>query len=148
MKKILFCVLFTAACVSGFAQNDSAKRANDGEDYYKIFTRVEKEAQFPGGAEGWKKYLDANLNADLGNKYIPLKKSEKMAQQMVKVQFLVDKEGKLSDVKAVDSKGVHPKLAQEAVRVIKAGPDWIPAEQNGRKVVYQAIQYITFQVGW
>ena len=33
------------------------------EDYDKVFTKVEKEAKFPGGPDGWKRYLERNLNS-------------------------------------------------------------------------------------
>lgn len=124
-----------------------ALQAQTGENKEEkiVFTKVDKEAKFPGGAEGWKRYLETNLNAGLG-KYIKLKKGEKLGQQTVKVQFLVGKDGTISQVVAVNKNEVHHKLADEGVRVIKEGPSWIPAEQNGRKVIYQAIQYITWQV--
>ena len=109
-----------------------------------VFTKVDQEAKFPGGMEGWKTYLEKNLDANLG-RFIKLKKKEKFGQQTVKVQFLVDKAGKISNVMAVNKTEVHPRLSAEAIRVVKEGPDWIPAEQNGRKVIYQAVQYITWQ---
>lgn len=147
MKKLLFTALFISAFLNGYCQTtDSSKVLPKEEDYPKIFTKVEKEAMFPGGSEGWKRYLEANLNAGLGNKYIRLKKNEIMAQQTIKLQFIVNKDGKVSNVMALHNPDNHPKLAAEAVRVIKEGPNWLPAEQNNRKVTYQAIQYITFQV--
>jgi len=118
----------------------------ESKDEKNTFTLVDKEAKFPGGAEGWRRYLETNLNANLGNKYIKLKKKEKSAQQTVKLQFIVDKTGKVSNVEVVNKDEVHPKLAAESIRVLKEGPDWEPAEQNGKKVIYQAIQYITWQV--
>ena len=107
---------------------------------------VDKEARFPGGAAGWQKYLEHNLNSGLAGKYIRLKRKEKVGQQTVRLQFLVSKEGKIYDVKTINILEVHPKLAREAERAIKAGPDWIPAEKAGTKVLYQATQNITFQV--
>ena len=147
MRKLFFTALFVSACLSGYCQTtDSSKAVVKEEDYPKVFTKVEKEATFPGGSEGWSKYLRENLNANLGNKYIRIKQNERVAQQMIKLQFIVNKDGKVSDVVALPNKDNHPKLAAEAVRVIKEGPDWIPAEQNNRKVTYLATQYITFQV--
>jgi protein TonB len=37
-------------------------------------------------------------------------------------------------------------LAEEAVRIIKNGPKWIPAEQNNKKVFYRHIQSLTFRL--
>ena len=50
----------------------------------------------------------------------------------VYVQFVVDKEGNISDVKALTNHGYG--MEEEAVRVIKKGPNWTPAIQNGRPV--------------
>ena len=62
----------------------------------------------------------------------------------VVVQFVVDKEGNMSDVKALTSHGYG--MEDEAVRVIKKGPQWKPAIQNGRNVKAYRRQPITFQI--
>jgi protein TonB len=107
---------------------------------------ADKEAKFPGGAEGWRRYVEANLKSQLASKYIKLKKEQQEATQTARVQFIVDKSGNISNVEVVNATEVHPKLAAEAVRVIKEGPKWQPAVQNGKNVLYQAVQYITFLV--
>lgn len=110
-------------------------------DYNKPFTKVEKEARFPGGMEGWKKYLERNLNAN-----VAADDGATSGNYTVKVQFIVDKQGGISDVQAIDIPKACPACGPEAVRVIKKGPKWEPAIQNGREVIYQAVQFITFQV--
>jgi protein TonB len=57
---------------------------------------------------------------------------------------VVDKEGNVSDVKALTSHGYG--MEDEAVRVIKKGPQWKPAIQNGRNVKAYRRQPITFQI--
>jgi len=111
------------------------------EDYDKVFTKVEKEAKFPGGPEGWKRYLERNLNAN-----VAAEDGAPMGNYTVKVQFIVDKEGAISNVQAIEVPKACPSCGPEAVKVIKKGPKWEPAVQNGRNVIYQAIQYVTFQV--
>lgn len=111
------------------------------EDYDKVFTKVEKEAKFPGGMEGWKKYLERNLNAN-----VAADDGAPAGNYTVKVQFIVDKEGGISNVSAIEVPKACPSCGPEAVKVIKKGPKWEPAVQNGRNVIYQAIQYVTFQV--
>jgi protein TonB len=111
------------------------------EDYDKVFTKVEKEAKFPGGMEGWKRYLERNLDANVAaNDGAP------MGNYTVKVQFIVDKTGAISNVQAIEVPKTCPSCGPEAVKVIKKGPKWEPAVQNGRNVIYQAIQFVTFQV--
>jgi protein TonB len=60
------------------------------------------------------------------------------------VSFVVDKTGMISDVQAENDPGFGTKA--EAIRAIRKGPNWIPAEQNGRKVIYRQKQSISFRV--
>lgn len=111
------------------------------EDYDKVFTKVEKEAKFPGGPDGWRRYLERNLNAN-----VAADDGAPLGNYSVKVQFIVDKQGNISNVQAIEKPKACPSCGPEAEKVIKRGPKWEPAVQNGRNVIYQAIQYITFQV--
>ena len=106
----------------------------------KIFDKVEIEASFPGGASVWKKYLMQNLDGS-----IPAKKNAPDGAYTVIVQFIVDKEGNLSDVKPLTKHGYG--MEEEAVRIIKKGPKWVPATQGGRHVNAYWKQPITFIVG-
>ncbi len=110
------------------------------EDYDGEFKTVQIEAKFPGGIEAWRKYLERNLNRDL-----PVENGAPTpAEYKVYVSFLVDKEGNISEVKAENNPGYG--TAEEAVRVIKKGPKWIAAEQNGRNVIYRQRQTIIFKL--
>ncbi len=109
------------------------------EDYDKVFTVVQIPAEFPGGLPAWTKYLQRNLNSD-----IPVQNGAPAGKYTVVVSFIVDKTGKISDVQAENDMGYGTK--DEAVRVIKRGPDWKPAVQNGRNVTYRARQQVTFVV--
>jgi len=109
------------------------------EDENKIFDKVEIEAAFPGGDIAWRKYLTNNLNANT-----PVDNGAPAGKYTVYVQFVVDKEGNISDVKPLTNNGYG--MEQEAVRVIKKGPNWTPAVQNGRQVKAYRKQPITFVV--
>ena len=109
------------------------------EDYDKEFKTVQIEAQFPGGQAAWLKYLQRNLNADA-----PTENGAPPGSYTVIVSFLVDKNGNISEVQALNDPGYG--TATEAVRVIKKGPAWTPAVQNGRQVIYRQKQSVTFQV--
>jgi protein TonB len=110
-----------------------------------VYKSVQVQAKFPGGADGWAKYLQHNLRAEVGAENLKVKKHHTERQTVI-VSFLVDKAGKISEVTVANPKEVHPKLAEEAVRVIKVGPDWVPATINGEPVIYRQIQSITFEV--
>ncbi|TDO28859.1 energy transducer TonB [Sediminibacterium goheungense] len=103
------------------------------------FKSVQIAAEFPGGIKEWQRFLERNLNSDL-----PTENGAPTGVYTVTVSFVVDTEGKVSDVKAENDPGYGTK--DEAIRVIKRGPKWIPANQNGRPVVYRHKQMITFKV--
>ena len=109
------------------------------DDENKIFEKVEVEAAFPGGEGAWKKFLERNLRADVATE-----NGAPAGSYTVWVQFVVDKEGNVSDVKALTNHGYG--MEDEAVRVIKKGPQWKPAIQNGRQVKAYRKQPITFQI--
>ncbi len=109
------------------------------EDYDKVFTVVQIPAEFPGGLPAWTKYLERNLNRDL-----PVNNGAPPGKYTVVVSFIVDKNGGISEVQAENDPGYGTK--EEAVRVIKKGPAWKAAVQNGRNVIYRHKQSITFMV--
>jgi protein TonB len=103
------------------------------------YTKVENPAAFPGGPAAWKRYLENNLKADA-----VVEAGAPPGILTVRVQFIVDKDGNISEVKALNDPGYG--TAEEAVRVIKKGPKWKPALQNGRNVIYQAVQGVGFNI--
>jgi protein TonB len=105
----------------------------------KTYYVVQNPAEFPGGLSAWSKYLERNLNRDL-----PINNGAPSGKYTVVVSFTVDKNGAISDVLAENNPGYGTDL--EAIRVIKKGPSWKPAVQNGRNVIYRHKQSITFQV--
>jgi TonB-dependent SusC/RagA subfamily outer membrane receptor len=104
-----------------------------------IFYTAQKAAQFPGGGEGWIRYLEKNLNRD-----VPVANGAPVGQYKVILSFVVNSDGSIKDVKAVADPGYG--TAAEAIRIIEKGPKWVPAEQNGKKVNYFITQSIAFAV--
>jgi TonB-dependent SusC/RagA subfamily outer membrane receptor len=105
----------------------------------KIFEKVEIEATFPGGAMAFKRYLERNLMAGVAEE-----NGAPAGVYTVFVQFVVHEDGSISDVKALTSHGYG--MEQEAIRMIKKGPGWVPAIQNGHKVTSYRRQPIHFAV--
>ena len=92
------------------------------EEENKVFDIVEQQPLFPGGPAALMKYLSENT------KY-PVVAQENGIQGRVTVQFVVEKDGSISDVHVL--RGVDPSLDKEAVRVVKSMPRWTPGKQNG-----------------
>jgi len=94
-------------------------------DEEEAFTVVEEMPKFPGGEAKLMKYLAGEL------KY-PEEAKEKGIQGTVFVQFTVSSTGEVKKVKVL--KGVNDLLDNEALRVCKSMPDWIPGKQKGKEV--------------
>jgi protein TonB len=108
----------------------------DEEDGEGIFVAVQIESEYPGGNSAWQRFLNRNLN-------YPQNAIDNEIEGAVVVQFIVDKEGNVSDVEAVSGPA---ELRAEAVRVIKKSGKWTPAVQNGRKVKSYKKQPIGFRL--
>ena len=129
-------VITTKAYAEAYKKENPPKPTYEG---YPLFTQTQTPAHFPGGEEAWQKYLQRNLNRDM-----IVEKGGPPGKYTVEVTFIVDKEGNLSDIRAENDPGYGTK--EEAVRMIKKGPRWVPAEQNGKKVIYKHKQKITWVV--
>jgi periplasmic protein TonB len=108
------------------------------EDDEAPFVKVEIESQYPGGNNSWIRFLLKNLSN------YPEQALEKGVEGTVEVQFIVDREGNISDVQAISG---PDELKPAAVTVIKKSGKWIPAVQNGRQVKSYKKQPITFRLG-
>jgi len=104
-----------------------------------LFTREEKEAEFPGGEKGWRTFLERNLNPD-----VPVNRKAPPGTYNVRIKFIVQKDGSITDISAETYYGYG--MEEEVIRVIKKGPKWVPAVQYGRNVKAYRIQPVTFVV--
>lgn len=102
-----------------------------------VFTNVEVLPTFPGGITAFSKFLQENL------KY-PAAAKENKIQGRVFVGFIVEKDGSLSDFEV--KRGIGSGCDEEAIRVMKLSPKWIPGKQNGRNVRVSYIIPIFFQL--
>ena len=103
----------------------------------QVFTAVEQMPAFPGGDAELMKYLSSHIN------YPPMA-MENNIQGRVIVQFVVTKTGKVGEVKVV--RGVDRDLDNEAVRVVKSLPDFIPGRMNGQAVNVWYTLPVTFKL--
>ena len=90
-----------------------------------VFQVVEQMPEFPGGMGECMKWLQANI------KY-PMEAKEKGEHGRVIVQFIVERDGSITDVKVVRS--ISLALDAEAIRVASAMPKWKPGMQRGKEV--------------
>lgn len=113
------------------------------EDSYpvsdSIIVRPEIESAFPGGTNSWRSFLVKNLNGAT-----PVDNGAPEGTYTVIVQFIVDKDGNISDLKALTNHGYG--MEEEVLKLLKKSPRWEPAIQNGRQVKAYRRQPVTFQV--
>jgi TonB family protein len=100
-----------------------------------IFTVVENPPSFPGGDEARIRFLLENIS-------YPSEAREAGLQGTVFISFVVEKDGSISDAKVL--RGVAESLDAEALRVIKAMPNWNPGTQRGEHVRVQYNMPIRF----
>lgn len=102
-----------------------------------VFDVVEQMPSFPGGMGALMQYLSSNIN-------YPVEAENNGKQGMVITTFIVEKNGSISEVEV--KKSVYPVLDAEAVRVVKAMPNWIPGKKNGEPVRVKYTMPVTFRL--
>ena len=102
-----------------------------------IFQVVEQMPEFPGGMQKAMEFLGKNI------KY-PVAAQEAKIEGRVIVQFVVGRDGSVSDAKVM--RGVNPELDAEAVRVVSIMPKWNPGKQRGKAVAVKYTMPIMFRL--
>ena len=97
----------------------------------------DQDPSFPGGDAACMEWLRDNI------KY-PKEAIEKGIKGIVPVVFVVTKEGKIKNVEVVRSP--DPLLTEEALRVVRSMPDWIPGKRNGQNVDLQFALPVMFRL--
>lgn len=121
MKKIGLIALVT---LLAFSTSKSQTNAKEDNKIYSIVA-VKNRPQFPGGMAAFYKFLSANI------KYPEQAKKENVKGHVF-ISFVIEKDGSVANIKV--DKGLGAGTDEEAVRVLKLSPKWIPGTQNGEPV--------------
>lgn len=108
------------------------------EDVDEVFLVVEETAAPVGGMQAFYEYVGKKL------KY-PAQARRMNIEGKVFVEFVVNRDGSIVDVKAI--KGIGAGCDEEAVRVIQSAPAWKPGKQRGKPVRQRMVLPITFKLG-
>ena len=119
--------------------DNASHNAGKAESETEIFTKVEQDPSYPGGDIAWRSFLERNLKGE-----VPVENRAAPGTYTTIIQFIVDKDGNVSDVKPLTKLGYG--MEEEAMRVIKKSGKWKPAEQNGRVVKSYIKKPVSFQV--
>lgn len=114
---ILFTLLFFPV-LSCFSQDTIQIKANEAYD----INSIEKKPEFPGGVGAFYKYVANNYR-------LP---NVKKLNGKVYVAFVIDVDGSIIELKVLKDLGYG--TGEEAIRVLKESPKWVPGEQNGKPV--------------
>ncbi len=134
--KNLFKIFMMLVFLSGAAKSQEAAKG-DATAKPEVFNYVEQMPAFPGGQQSMNDYLIKNI------KY-PKKAQEANIEGKVFVSFIVREDGKITDANVV--RGIDPDLNAEALRVVKAMPNWTPGKQSGKNVAVRFNLPINFKL--
>ena len=149
MKKVLLITILLSVPIIFFAQSDSDKikvpdiknieLIND-TGYINdalIFIVVEKMPEYQGGNATMTNFLISNIQ-------YPIEAYLNQIEGIVYITFVIEKTGKLSDIRVL--RGIGYGCDEEALRVVKFMPDWIPGKQRGNEVRVQFNLPIKFAI--
>jgi protein TonB len=118
-----------------FTNDEGEAMAEESVD--EIFTIVEEQPLPKGGYKAFYDFVSDNLR-------YPAQARRMGMEGRVFVEFVVEKDGSLTDIKVV--KGIGAGCNEEAIRVIAAAPKWNPGKQRGREVRVRMIMPIVFKL--
>jgi TonB family protein len=120
------------------AANTGAQPQIPQDNKKKVYTVAEETPVFPGGEHELLKFINTNVR-------YPAEAKAKKVEGRVIVEFVVNEDGRISDVKIV--RGLEPSLDAEAVRVIGLmSQPWTPGKENGQNVAVRYTVPITFRI--
>ena len=119
-------------------ESKSKEEQNESESN-KIFNGddVDQQPSFPGGTNALNTFIASNL------KYPPVAGANGIQGRVI-VKFIVEKDGSISNVEV--DRSVSPSLDNEAMRVVKAMPKWIPGQINGKTVKVECSHPFVFRL--
>lgn len=114
------------------------KSTDSENDENEVFVIVDKQPEYPEGPRALIKFLGNNIN-------YPVRAIENNIQGRIIVNFIIHKDGSISDINA-EKKG-DPMLRKEALRVVSIMPNWIPGELDGEIVNVRYFLPVDFRLG-
>ena len=148
MRRLMVLPLVAIITVVTGSKLESKKDTGENQKFAKASEQTSTQnssdtitPKFPGGNDGWRKYLERNLNAN-----VAVEDKAPAGIYTVKVQFMVLETGYIKNIRVEKIPAECPSCAVEAVRCIAKGPMWNPMTINGKSVSAEVAQYLSFQV--
>jgi len=90
--------------------------------------KVAVKAAFPGGEAAFREFVATEFQ-------YPVRCQDKGINGSVVLRFVVDQKGRVSRISAIEETAGCPEFTDEAIRVLKRSPRWIPAQNKGKFVI-------------
>jgi protein TonB len=141
MKSSLLAVsLFVVSSATAQTSDTSlTKNNNVPVNTDSVYTKVDVEAQFPGGEKKWNKFIQDKIANN-----IDLLVNDTRSNGTCTIKFIVAKDGKISAARVMSMEGSE--LAKIFLNAVLKGPNWIPAKMNGVNVKSIRLQKVTFSM--
>jgi len=140
--------LFSSALAAQAPQHDTSQKKvliiapalpENNKSNDSVFTKVDKDASFPGGNSGWSSFLVKKLAG-----FNPADNGAPKGRYQVIVRFIVSKEGRISDLEAETNLGFG--MEKIVLQLMTESPLWEPAILNGKKVHSYSRQPVSFVI--
>jgi len=122
-----------SAPIGGNDKGNEQAKENNNNVQPEIVWSPEVRPEFPGGVEGWRRFLQKNLKS---------RESDETYKITVIVKFVVNEDGSISNIEIAQSGGQE--FDNEVLRVMKKSPKWIAGSNGGRKVKVYHAQPVVF----
>jgi len=136
MIKTILLSISLLSSIFVFSQSTDTTSNIDDNAIYEV---VDTVASFPGGKPAWGKFVERNLDPNVG-----VENGANKGTYKVKIKFTVTKDGTLQDFEPL-TKFKHG-FEEEAIRVLKLSQKWIPAKKNGLLVNSKVVQEQVFVI--
>jgi len=146
MRIHLFIILFLSFYFQAQAQEKSSKSDKDSQgieepaEEKQVFSYVSEMPTFQGGGDAiFAKYIQDHI-------IYPKDAAAKGIVGTAYIQYTIEEDGSISNVKIIPGKGIDPSLDQAAITAIQNSPKWEPGKNNGVPVAVRKVARITFSL--
>ena len=137
MKQIIITMLLLLAATIANAQDKEKAQQDAQNGGYEVFDEPEQNPQFPGGDKACFDYIKKNM-------CYPEEAKKKGIEGRVLVQCVIEKDGSHNSYKVI--KSADSLLNEEAIRIVKGMPKWIPGNDWGETKRVRYTMPITFKL--
>jgi len=130
---VLFIPFLSFSQTASIVKDDKLESSADSLFNYPF---IEVVPEFRGGRQSWTQFI-------AGNMHYPLEAFRQNVSGKVILQFIIEKNGNLSNLKVL--KGLGAGCDEEAIRVVRLSQPWTPGQQNGKAVRVSYIMPLIFK---